>query len=337
MNTNMKAWPSPAVEDLAARIRAAGIPLDRTGLSTYAGGADNVVFAARAIDGRHLIIKTPLRPGSRYATAAWTSAELATRGVPAPRVLWHGAWNGGAACVETRCPGLPLTGSPDRLDTTGRLPTQPAIQAARQAGAMLRITHSIVVGGYGRLSSAGTGPHGSLAASINPGPATRSMPDAAGGLVDSAHRILTANLWRLYDGGPHLLLGDCAARHIFHDPDTGQVTGFIDLESARGGDPLADLAGFSVREHRDMSRALMDGHFPEGVTVDQAWALTLHRVRIAAHLLQFHLSRGQCQPAERLADLLVADMRAITSEAPTILPADPASRSPFRLGGEALS
>jgi aminoglycoside phosphotransferase (APT) family kinase protein len=338
MNTSMNTCPSPPVEELAAKIRAAGIPLDRTGLTAYASGADNAVFAARAVDGHHLIVKTPLRPGPRYATAAWACAALMVRGIPAPRILWHGSWNGGAACVETRCPGLPLTGAPDRLDTTGTTLPEPAVQAARQAGALLRIAHSITVGGYGKLSPAGTGPYRSLATSISPHFTTRLAPDPTGGLADAARRLLTANLWRLYDRGPHLLLGDCAARHIFHDPDTAQVTGFIDLESARGGDPLADLAGFSVREHPDLSRALLDGYFPEGATIDQAWALTLHRARIATHLLLFHLTRGQYQPAEHLADLVVADMNAITSEAPTALPAHPPSPSPsqYPSAGEAL-
>lgn len=323
MNTAVNAWSSALVEELAARIRAAGIPLDRSGLTAYASGADNAVFSARAIDGRHLIVKTPLRPAPRYATAAWAGAALNACGVAASRILWHDTWKSGAACVETRCPGIPLTGTPDRLDTTGTSPSQTTVQATRQAGALLRVAHSIMVGGYGKLSSAGTGPHRSLTASIGPVLTTLLAPDPAGGLITSARRLVAANLWRLHDGGPHLLLGDCAARHIFHDPDTAQVTAFIDLESARGGDPMADLAGFSVREHPALSRALLDGYFPEGATIDQTWALTLHRTRIAAHLLLFHLTRSQYQPAEHLADLLVADMNAIAGEAPTVLPAHP--------------
>lgn len=323
MNTSVNAWSSPPMEEIVARIRAAGIPLDRSGLTAYARGADNTVFSARAVDGRHLIVKTPLRPAPRYATAAWAVAALNARGVAAPPIIWHNTWKSGAACVETRCPGIPLTGTPDRLDTTGTSPSQTTIQATRQAGALLRVAHSITVGGYGKLSSAGTGPHRSLTASIGSVLTASLVPGPTGGLVTSARRLVAANLWRLHDGGPHLLLGDCAARHIFHDPDAAQVTAFIDLESARGGDPMADLAGFSVREHPDLSRALLDGYFPEGATVDQTWALTLHRARIAAHLLQFHLTRSEHQPAEHLADLVVADMKAIASEAPTALPAHP--------------
>ena len=126
------------------------------------------------------------------------------------------------------------------------------------------------------------------------------------------------------DPGPRLLLGDCAARHIFHDPDTGQVTGFIDLESARGGDPMADLAGFSIREHPGLTQALLEGYFPDGATSDHAWALTLHRARIAARLMAFHLARREHQPTGHLAGLLTADIHAITAQAPAVMPAQQA-------------
>ncbi|MGP4029675.1 phosphotransferase family protein [Actinomadura sp. 3N407] len=317
--------PLPAGEALAARIRSAGIPLDRTGLTPYVSGADNAVFAARTVDGRHLIIKVPLRAAPRYATAAWAAEALTAHGVPAPRVLRHYVWEGGAVCVESRCPGLPLTGTPCRLDTTDATLSESAMRAALHAGALLRVAHRITVGGYGKLTPPGTGHHHSLTASIRHDLSRRLSADPTGGLATCARQLVTDNLWRLRDPGPHLLLGDCAARHIFHHPDTGQVSGFIDLESARGGDPLADLAGFSVREHRDLARALLEGYFPDGATVDQTWALTLHRTRIATHLMLFHLTRREYRPAEHLAELLTADLHAITTETPTVLSAQPHS------------
>lgn len=99
------------------------------------------------------------------------------------------------------------------------------------------------------------------------------------------------------------------------------MTGFIDLESARGGDPMADLAGFSIREHPALTQALLEGYFPDGATVDHAWALTLHRARIAARLMVFHLARREHQPAGRLAALLTADIHAIRTQAPAVTPA----------------
>jgi aminoglycoside phosphotransferase (APT) family kinase protein len=312
---------TPAAGALAGRIRAAGIPVDHRGLAPHASGADNEVLAARTTDGRNLIVKVPRRPAHRYGTAAWAAAALAERGVPAPRVLWHGAWDGGAACVETRCPGIALTGTPGRLDTAGTVISEHARQAARHAGSLLRRAHALTAGGYGQLTEDGTGPHPSLEASVLPGLAARPGAGPAGGIAACARQLVAGNLWRLRDPGPRLLLGDCAARHIFHDPGAGQVTGFIDLESARGGDPMADLAGFSIREHPGLTQALLEGYFPDGPTGDHAWALTLHRARIAARLLEFHLARREHQPAGHLAGLLTADIHAIRTQAPAVMPA----------------
>jgi aminoglycoside phosphotransferase (APT) family kinase protein len=291
----------------------------------YASGADNKVLAARTTDGRNIVVKVPRGPGSRYGTAAWASAALTAHDVPAPQILWHDSWDGGAACVETRCAGLPLTGAARRLHTTGSVIGDQERQAARHVGTLLRRVHSVTVGGYGRLTANGTGRHPSLESSILAALSPQPGADPAARLTTLARRLVADNLWRLRDPGPRLLLGDCAARHVFYDPATGQVTGFIDLESARGGDPMADLAGFSLREHPGLTRELIKGYFPEGATSDHAWALTVHRSRIAAHLMMFHLARGEYQPARHLAGLLAADMRAITTRAPAVMPAQPPS------------
>lgn len=308
---------APLAARLSEKITGAGIKLDRTGLTPRGGGADNLVFAARTIEGRPLVVKAPLRQGARYGTAAWAAKALAARGVPAPEILWCDA----SICVETLCPGVPLTGAADRLDTSDSTPHPAVLRAAGEAGALLRRAHSIPVHGYGRLNPAGAGPHGSLLESLLPEATGVLRTDPTGGPAPSARRVVSDNLWRLNDRGPRLLLGDCAARHIFFDTHAGTISGFIDLESARGGDPLADVAGFSVREHPQLTRILLNGYFPSGPSIDQAWALTLHRARIAMFLLLFHTSRNEHDIARRIADCLAADLAAITAETPTALPA----------------
>ncbi len=313
----MTSMNAPLAVRLTEKITGAGIMLDRTGLTPCGGGADNLVFAARTIEGRPLVVKAPLRQGARYGTAAWAAKALAARGVPAPEVLWCDA----SICVETLCPGVPLTGAADRLDTSDSTPHPVVLRATGDAGALLRSAHGVLVHGYGRLTPAGAGPHGSLLESLLPDTTGVPRTDPTGGLASSARRVVFDNLWRLNDLGPRLVLGDCAARHIFLDTHTGTISGFIDLESARGGDPVADVAGFSVREHPQVTQALLDGYFPSGPSIDQAWALTLHRARIAMFLLLFHTSRSEHDIARRIADCLTADLAAITAETPTVLPA----------------
>jgi phosphotransferase family enzyme len=194
------------------------------------------------------------------------------------------------------------------------------VRAATEAGGLLRRVHSIAVRGYGRLTSAGTGPHLSLHESLS-GLTDGLRPDPTGGLATTACKAVSNNVWRLADKGARLLLGDCAARHIFFNTATGMISGFIDLESARGGHPLADVAGFSVREHPQVARALLSGYFPTGIGIDDLWALTIHRVRIATFLLLFHARRYEHAVIRRFVDCLAADLAAITSETPTALPA----------------
>jgi aminoglycoside phosphotransferase (APT) family kinase protein len=312
----MTAGKSSLAARLAERITSVGIALDRTGLAPCAGGADNLVFACHTVEGRELIVKVPLREVSRYGTAAWAGKALAQRGVPAPQVLWHDD----SICVETRCPGAPLTGAAGRLDTWDAAPQPAVVRAATEAGGLLRRVHSIAVRGYGRLTSTGTGPHRTLHESFSD--VTEGLrTDPTGGLATTACEVVSKNVWRLADKGARLLLGDCAARHIFLNTATGMISGFIDLESARGGHPLADVAGLSVREHPQVTRALLDGYFPTGIGIDELWALTIHRVRIATFLLLFHSRRSEHTSTRRFANSLTADLAAITSETPTALPA----------------
>nr|WP_237535574.1 aminoglycoside phosphotransferase family protein [Streptomyces sp. SID3343] len=285
------------------------------------GGADNRVFAARTLDGRHLIVKAALHDGARYGTAHWAATALAQRGIPAPEVVWHDD----RFCVETRCPGTPLTGSTDLEDTTGNAPTPAARRAATEAGTLLRRAHDIHVRGYGRLAPTGTGPHRTLHTALH---ASTQALKAPSGPIPAVRRIVLDNAWRLVDSGARLLVGDCAARHIFVDQRTGAVSGFIDLESARGGDPLADVAGFTVREHPLMTQALLAGYFPHGADTDERWALTIHRARIAASLWAFHTSRNDHAAARRSAISLTADLTAIATQNPTTLPAYTSPESP---------
>ncbi len=302
------------VRSLTCRITAAGITLVSPGLTRVPGGADNLVFTARTPAGRELIVKTP-RAGreARYATAAWASRTLASHGIPAPEVIWHDA----SSCVEAKCAGQPLTGDTSIQDTSGIEPSPAALRAARRAGTMLRRVHDITVAGYGKLRSDGTGPHTSLLDSLRSDTHHAPLPPSA---PAGTRSVIDRALPELGEPVPRLLLGDCAARHIYADPVTAGITGLIDLESARGGDPLADLAGFSIREHPRLTSSLLSGYFPSGASRMQQWALTIHRARIAEHLLRFHASLGEHAQADRFAAVLAAEFAAITARDPSRCP-----------------
>ncbi|KQV20878.1 MULTISPECIES: phosphotransferase family protein [unclassified Kitasatospora] len=266
-----------ALSQARARALAAVNASSPADLRPLPPGADNLPFAFTAPDGTKLVVKVP-RPGriARYATAAWASTQLHTMGVPVPRVLWydHGS------CVETWCPGGPLDRAPDGGD---------AVAAAERVGATLRRIHQITVSGFGRLDASGCGQHSSIrswlgAASTAAIPAT--LPSDTADLLARSYRTLRWGARLLPATPPRLLHGDWAARHVLTDGQS--ITGVIDLESARGGDPLADLAGFSLQESAELTRALFAGYFDGKQPVKALMPLALCRLRIAVSLLRYH-------------------------------------------------
>lgn len=303
---------SPA--QIVARVESGGIVL--AGLTLHSAGADNVVFAARTADGLRVVVKSARSDRGRFATAAWATSEAARRGIPVPRVLWHDE----RLCVEERARGRALAESPDQLDTSAHSPSANVVVGARELGTVLRRLHSIAVRGHGPLSALGVGTYPSLAAALSASALRLAAHPSS--LLAVAGRALTEHGPRLVGRGPRLLHGDMAARHTFVDIATGTITALVDWESVRGGDPLSDVAAFSVREHPCLAAALLREYFPAaGPSEADVWALTVHRIRIAAALTRFHHDQGEHVAAARMAAILTADLVAVRNDAPSALPA----------------
>ncbi|MBD0676332.1 phosphotransferase family protein [Streptomyces sp. CBMA156] len=242
-------------------------------------GTDSLPFAATTRDGDELVVKVR-RAGSRsrYPTAAWASARMREAGIPAAHVLWYSR----EACVETRCPGRPIEAEPpqpqDRDATAG-------------AGEVLRRLHTVEVSSFGQLDGHGIGQHATIQGWFLALPARRT-PNLVGldlpGLLNRTRLVLEAGADRLPATAPKLLHGDWVGRHLF--TDGRHITGVVDLESARGGDPLAELAGWSLREPAPMTEALLAGYFDGPLPAESLLPLVLFRLRIAVSLLHFHAS-----------------------------------------------
>src|SRR5437762_2002930 len=75
-----------------------------------------------------------------------------------------------------------------------------------------------------------------------------------------------------------LLHGDWVARHVL--VAAGQITGLVDLQSVLGGDPLTDLAGWSLQEPAPLTEALFAGYGLNQADEPTRLALGLYRLRI---------------------------------------------------------
>ncbi|MQS13366.1 aminoglycoside phosphotransferase family protein [Streptomyces kaniharaensis] len=282
---------------LVNALAAAGFDAAGARFTPLKAGTDSLPFAVTTHAGDNLVVKVR-RAGSRsrYPTAAWASARMREAGIPAAEILWHSR----EACVETRCPGRPLEAEP---------PTPQDLDAAARAGEMLRRLHSIQVGSFGQLDGHGIGQHATIQGwflSL----AARSVPSLDGldlpGLLNRTRFILDVGSPRLAEGRPRLLHGDWVGRHLF--TNGRQITGIVDLESVRGGDPLAELAGWSLREPAPMTAALLDGYFDGPLPADHLLPLVLFRLRIAYSLLQFHASCDDQDMVRLRAAQLQADL-----------------------------
>lgn len=242
---------------LVDALAAAGFDAADAHFTPLKAGTDSLPFAANTRDGDNLVVKIR-RAGSRsrYPTAAWASARMREAGVPAAEILWHSR----EACVETCCSGRPVEAEP---------PTPQDLDAARCAGEVLRRLHTIEVGSFGQLDGHGIGQHATIQGwflSLAP----RSVPSVDGidlpRLLHRARLILDVGSGRLASSPPRLLHGDWVGRHLF--TDDRRITGVVDLESVRGGDPLVELAGWSLREPAPMTEALFAGYFDGPLPAD---------------------------------------------------------------------
>ncbi|MFJ8630984.1 phosphotransferase family protein [Streptomyces sp. NPDC093568] len=270
------------------------------------GGVDNHAFRVDGADGRELIVKVPT-PGRipRYAVAAWAAKQLTAADVPVPVPLWQTD----NFAVETFCPGRSLGATTDR---------GVAVRAAEQAGLILRRIHSVQVTGYGRLTLDGWAEHASIEAWLLRPPSQTS----GHGLLRALTPVVTTALRvraPLVAGVPaRLLHGDWTARHVLH-ADSG-ITGVIDLESVRGGDPLADVAGWSLQEPGYLTEALASSYFTDPPDQQQRTVLAMYRVRIALFLLAFHASHGEEDLATLRGHQIAADLQDLAAGQPRLVP-----------------
>jgi aminoglycoside phosphotransferase (APT) family kinase protein len=271
----------------------------------FAAGIDNRLYLVISTDGHELVVRSPKhgrRP--RYAVAAWAAGLLDDRGIPAARPVWHDQ----RLSAETRCPGRALANT---------MPLRTAEDAALHAGTVLRSMHSIPVNGFGRLSPGGAGHHSTLLAWLMTTPSTSATFELSALNLDIATK-LTDHAHLLPSTEPRLLHGDWTSRHVL--AEGSQITGIVDLESVRGGDPLADIAGWSLQEAPVLTEALVAGYCSAPLSPQSLTALALYRLRIARSLLDLHMRHDDHDQAQLRARQLRADLDDLANENPRLVP-----------------
>jgi hypothetical protein len=245
----------------ATRLTGGHTPLVRLGGDTE----DEDVYATR-VGGRELIVK--LSRTRKNRVVAWASGVLTEAGVPTAPIVGHGD----RLLVEGRLPGMPL----DRYHAGHH--RELAEFAAATAGRLLRRVHAIPAG-------AGTGNLTQL-----PPLASRAPVDLHE-LRVQAQQVLHRHGHLLTEAPGALVHGDWTARNVI--VDAGRITGIVAPATMRGGDPVADLARWSLLEPAELTRALFAGYFRTDPDEATRTRLALHRIRLGFALLARHVSRGE--------------------------------------------
>jgi aminoglycoside phosphotransferase (APT) family kinase protein len=214
-----------------------------------------------------LIFKAALYRYGTVATEAWAYERIRERGVPAPRVL----------AVDATCTTFPTPYV--ILEQVSGVPlSDPSLQGRgreallRESGELLRRMHAVEISGYGLLDEelyVRTGRVSGLHQTWRPAvlrrlhwglPYIERLALLDRSEVMATHRALDRHAAVLDALWPSRLLhGDFQNKHVFVDPSTTRITGFIDFGNRESGDVAWDLARFCLREGGDLKH-LLEGY-----------------------------------------------------------------------------
>ncbi len=229
---------------------------------------NNRVISAETSDGKRLIIRASRQKGgNKFASEKMILDLLENLGIPVPHVIAIDYTKriipDRSISVSERLPGKTFTG-----DSTKEGVVDPIL--LRQIGSMLKRIHNVEIGtGFGFLDEQGKGSHKSWEEFVlDPFRSERLKFLVDNGLineVDLRQAINFANSKKhLLTNCPRKLLhGDFALSNILQE--NNKLTGIIDFENAKAGDPLWDIAHFAVYERARISgdkgmQALLTGY-----------------------------------------------------------------------------
>jgi aminoglycoside phosphotransferase (APT) family kinase protein len=226
--------PTPtAVHELAAEILR-----ERHG-ATGSVTVHETWGASIVVETDNLLLKAN---GDRSTVAeTFVARRVRAAGVPAPEIVDHSTdvrLPGGRWIVMPRLPGV---GFAPREATEAHMTT--TIEDVAHHLTTLRNVH---LPGWGWVGDDGHGLSDSWAAWLH-----QSFDEAIAQLRDRLPASFAAAAHQAVDATPEprqgsILHGDLALSHILVDPATGHVTGILDWAEAIIGDPLYDVATFSM-------------------------------------------------------------------------------------------
>jgi aminoglycoside phosphotransferase (APT) family kinase protein len=260
-----------------------------------------------------LIVRISHESEDRFTPEKWAIDKARDLSVPAPEVLYIGEVfdekKNVRVSVERKLRGTSLEDS--------KLSEADTRVVVIQAGKILAKIHSITTQKFGRLYEGGVGGHEDWESYM----LRHTRAQQIKGLLESAKRIgvLKKKIERalqilidysdMYsDASPHLLHGDFGPKHIL--VDEGHITGIIDFENAKSGDPMHDFAWWSYFEkNRPPLEWLKEGYqkvvkLPDNFKLK----LRLYRLRLGMDMIWYYDHEGHELGIQTAKDNLQDDL-----------------------------
>ena len=277
-------WNVPGAALEAVVRKATGASVGRA--ERILEGHGNEVHGVTTADGQEVIVRVAWRPGLAFERERWPAEAARQAGVPVPEILLieHTELDGHAVSfeVQRRAPGVSLY----RLGPS--LSDGDLARLIEGAGRLLAAVHSVRTAGRGPIGPGGqvdpslAGHHEDSIHGMAERTAFLLDLGVEPALVEGAASVVASSAALLEQSPLCLVHGDWRITNVLTDGTS--ITGVVDWEGARGGDPAFDLAGsWDVWSNRGSapSEALGVGYREAGGSMDEGFDRRLLVYRIA--------------------------------------------------------
>jgi len=283
--------PSKAIDGVVRSVTGSKIKI----MEKVILGEVNEVYDITTENDGHVIVRITRSNSPRF-------------GIPVPEVLLVTSQGELTFCVETK-----LFGS-----TIRNIPWQERDKIKAfvvQSGAILAKIHSVQPTGFGGLNENGQGKFSTWLNYI------MEVEDEQGEILESATKIglsvedvekgfsvLKENQDFFENVTPHLLHGDFSTKHILVEGNT--ITGIIDFESCKSGDPMWDFAWWSYFFGEDIPVEWLKEGYSQVCELDSKFdkKLILYKIRLGLGMIHYYESEKNISGMKHAKEKFIADL-----------------------------
>lgn len=271
-------------------------------------GEVNEVYNVTTEEDSHVIVRITRSSSPRFAAEKWALDKVRESGVLVPEVLLITSQGGLTFCVETKLFGSPIRNiswqERDRIK-----------DFVVQAGAALTKIHTVRPTGFGELNEKGQGKFSTWLDYI------MEVDEEQGDIMKSATKIglsvedvkqgfaiLKENQHLFKDVTPHLLHGDFSTKHILVEGNS--ITGIIDFESCKSGDPMWDFAWWSYFFGTDVPVEWLKEGYLQACELDSEFdkKLILYKIRLGLGMIHYYESEKNISGMKHTKEKFISDL-----------------------------